>query len=173
VNPTGILPEGTFIGYAKGETVIHFPRWEDVYMLTTEEIQAILPHRYPFLLVDRIVELEEGKRAVGIKNVTFNEPFFQGHFPQYAVMPGVLVVEALAQVGGVIILKQEENRGKLAFLAGINDFRFREQVRPGDTLSLEVEITRIRGTMGKGRGTAKVGEQVAAEGEILFALGTK
>lgn len=139
-------------------------------MLNIEEIQAIIPHRPPFLLVDRIIELEEGVRAVGIKNVTMNEPFFPGHFPGYPVMPGVLIVEALAQVGTVAMLKVEANRGKLGFFAGIDGFRFRGQVVPGDTLRLEVEITRMKGMIGKGRATAKVDGKVVAEGEIMFAL---
>jgi 3-hydroxyacyl-[acyl-carrier-protein] dehydratase len=138
--------------------------------LDVTKIQEIIPHRYPFLLVDRIVELEIGKRAVGVKNVTVNEPFFQGHFPGYPVMPGVLIVEALAQVGAVAVLSMEENKGKLGFFAGIDGFRFKEQVKPGDTLILEVEMTRVRGSVGKGRGTAKVNDKVVAEGELMFAL---
>ncbi|WP_124728465.1 3-hydroxyacyl-ACP dehydratase FabZ [Staphylospora marina] len=134
------------------------------------KIQEIIPHRYPFLLVDRIVEMEPGKRAVGLKNVTINEPFFQGHFPRYPVMPGVLIIEALAQVGAVAVLGMEENRGKLAFFAGIDKVRFRDQVKPGDVLTLEVEMTRVRGSIGKGRGVARVGEKIVAEGELMFAL---
>ncbi|UVI29922.1 3-hydroxyacyl-ACP dehydratase FabZ [Paenibacillus spongiae] len=139
-------------------------------MLDIQQIQEIIPHRPPFLLVDRILEVEEGKRAVGLKNVTMNEPFFAGHFPEYAVMPGVLIVEALAQVGTVAILMVEANRGKIGFFAGIDNFRFRGQVTPGDTLILEVEITRLKGPIGKGQATAKVGDKVVAEGEIMFAL---
>ncbi|ATO52009.1 MULTISPECIES: 3-hydroxyacyl-ACP dehydratase FabZ [Brevibacillus] len=142
-------------------------------MLDAVQIQEIIPHRYPFLLVDRIVEIEYGKRSVGLKNVTINEPFFQGHFPGYPVMPGVLIVEALAQVGAVAILGKEENKGKLAFFAGIDNFRFKEQVTPGDTLVLEVEMTRVRGTVGKGNAVARVGEKVVAEGEIMFAIANK
>lgn len=138
--------------------------------LDSVQIQAIIPHRYPFLLVDKIVELEMGKRAVGLKNVTVNEPFFQGHFPGYPVMPGVLIVEALAQVGAVAILSMEEHQGKLGMFAGIDGFRFKEQVKPGDTLTLEVELTRVRGTIGKGHGRALVDGKVAAEGDLMFAI---
>ncbi|MCM3040966.1 3-hydroxyacyl-ACP dehydratase FabZ [Paenibacillus motobuensis] len=139
-------------------------------MLDIKQIQEIIPHRPPFLLVDRIVELEEGKRAVGIKNVTVNEPFFTGHFPEYPVMPGVLITEALAQVGAVAILHLESNRGKIGFLAGLDEFRFRGQVVPGDTLRLEVEIIRLKGSIGKGKAVAKVDDKVVAEGVIMFAL---
>lgn len=140
-------------------------------MLTAEQIQQIIPHRYPFLMVDRITELEEGKRAVGLKNVTINEEYFNGHFPGYPVMPGVLIVEALAQVGAVAMLQKEENRGRLAFFAGIDKCRFKRQVIPGDTLKLEVEITRMRGSIGKGKAVATVDGEIACETEITFALG--
>lgn len=143
------------------------------FVLNIGQIQEIIPHRPPFLLVDKIVEIENGKRAVGIKNVTINEPFFVGHFPEYAVMPGVLIVEALAQVGAVAILNVESNRGKLGFLAGVDGFRFRGQVVPGDTLRLEVEITRLKGMIGKGKATATVDGRTVAEGEIMFALSDK
>lgn len=138
--------------------------------LNSTQIQEIIPHRYPFLLVDRITELEPGKRAIGIKNVTVNEHFFVGHFPEYPVMPGVLIIEALAQVGAVAILSVEANKGKIAFFAGIDQVRFRGQVTPGDTLTLEMQITRARGSIGKGTAVAKVGDQVVVEGELMFAL---
>lgn len=142
-------------------------------MLDINEIKEIIPHRYPFLLVDKILEVEEGKRAVGIKNVTANEPFLNGHFPDYPVMPGVLVVEALAQVGAVAILKMEANRGRLAFFAGIDNCRIKRQVKPGDQLRLEVEMTRVRGSFGKGKAIATVDGEIAVETEIMFALGEK
>lgn len=139
-------------------------------MLDLQQIKDILPHRYPFLLIDRILEVEEGKRAVGIKNVSGNEPFFAGHFPSYPVMPGVLIVEALAQVGAVAMLKKEENRGKLALFAGIDKCRFKRQVKPGDQLRLEVEIIRLKGPVGKGKAVATVDGELACEAEIMFAL---
>ncbi|MCP3761456.1 MULTISPECIES: 3-hydroxyacyl-ACP dehydratase FabZ [Domibacillus] len=134
------------------------------------EIKETIPHRYPFLLVDRILEAEDGKRAVGIKNVTANEEFFNGHFPEYPVMPGVLIVEALAQVGAVAMLKKEENKGRLAFFAGIDNCRFKRQVVPGDQLRLEVEMTRLRGSIGKAKATATVDGELVCEADLMFAL---
>lgn len=134
------------------------------------EIMALLPHRYPFLLVDRVSEMEPGQRAVGWKNVTINEPFFAGHFPGRPVMPGVLIVEALAQVGAVALLSVPEFQGKLPLFAGLDGVRFRRQVVPGDELRLEVEIVRRQGRVGKARGVGYVGEDVAAEGEITFVI---
>lgn len=139
-------------------------------MLDIKQIQEILPHRYPFLLVDRILTVEEGRRVVGIKNVTANEQFFQGHFPGYPVMPGVLIVEAMAQVGAVALLKMPEFAGKTALFAGIDKARFRRQVVPGDQLRIEVEVLKLRGTVGKSYAAAYVGEEMAAEAEMMFAV---
>lgn len=140
-------------------------------MLDINEIKKILPHRYPFLLVDCIEEMEPGVKAVGYKNVTVNEPFFQGHFPEYPVMPGVLLIEALAQVGAVAILSLEENKGKLAFFGGIKNAKFRKQVVPGDVVRLETEIIKCKGPMGIGKATATVDGKMAAEAEISFMIG--
>lgn len=139
-------------------------------MLDIAAIKEILPHRYPFLLVDRVLELDPGKRAVGIKNVTVNEEFFQGHFPQRPIMPGVLVIEAMAQIGGIMILAVEEHRGKLAFLGTIDNAKFRRPIVPGDTLNIEVVLIRARGNTGKVHCTARVEDQVVAEAEIMFVL---
>lgn len=139
-------------------------------MLTNQQIQEIIPHRYPFLLVDKIETLEVGKSAVGIKNITFNEPFFQGHFPGHPVMPGVLIVEALAQVGAIALLSDEAYKGKLALFAGIDEVRFKRQVVPGDVLRLEVEIISIRRNIGKGKVCAYVGDSIACKGTIMFGL---
>lgn len=139
-------------------------------MLNTKQIMEILPHRAPFLLVDRIEELEPGHRAAGRKAVTYNEPFFAGHFPQEPVMPGVLICEALAQVGAVAILSLEENKGKLAFFGGINKARFRRKVVPGDVLRLEVEMVKVKGPIGVGKATAWVDGQVCCEAELTFAV---
>ena len=134
------------------------------------QIMEVIPHRYPFLLIDKIVEFEEGKRAVGIKNVTMNEPFFQGHFPGRPIMPGVLIAEALAQTGAFVILQKPEFKGKIAVFTGINNFKFKRQVTPGDTLRLEVELTKFRSVMGKADVCAYVGDDIAAKGEISFAI---
>ncbi len=139
-------------------------------MLNNIDIQKILPHRYPFLLVDKVTEIEDGKKAVGIKNVTVNEPFFQGHFPGNPIMPGVLIVESLAQVGAVMLLSMPENKGKLGVFTGINSMKFRRQVVPGDTLLLEAELVTYRHGMGKANVKATVDGAVAAAGEISFAV---
>ena len=138
--------------------------------LNIDQIEALLPHRYPFLLVDKIVECTPGQGAKGIKCVTANEPFFQGHFPGCKVMPGVLIIEALAQVGAVAILSVPENRGKLALFGGIKNARFKQQVRPGDVLELECELTAQRGPVGFGTATAKVNGKTACKAELTFAL---
>ncbi len=138
--------------------------------LGAKQIQQIIPHRWPFLLVDKILEIESGAWAVGIKNVSVNEPFFQGHFPSQPIMPGVLIVEALAQVGAIALLSHPENKGKIAYFAGIDSFRFRRPVLPGDILRLEVHLTRMRGPVGKGSAKAEVEGQKVAEGELTFAL---
>ncbi|HWT26393.1 MAG TPA: 3-hydroxyacyl-ACP dehydratase FabZ [Mobilitalea sp.] len=140
-------------------------------MMNVNEIQKILPHRPPFLLVDRIDELEPGKRAVGRKCVTMNEPFFQGHFPGKAVMPGVLILEALAQTGAVVMLSMEGNAGKIAYFGGIDKVKFKRQVVPGDILKLEVEIIKSKGSFGIGNAVAYVEDQVAVEAILTFAIG--
>jgi 3-hydroxyacyl-[acyl-carrier-protein] dehydratase len=139
-------------------------------ILNTQEIQKILPHRWPFLLVDRVVELEPGVRAVGIKNVTINETVFQGHFPHQPIFPGVLIVEALAQVGGIVILSMPQFKGRWGVLAAIENFRFRKPVYPGDCLRLEFKITRLHRTIAWGEGKAEVDGNVVAEGQLTFAV---
>ncbi len=138
-------------------------------MLEADAIQRILPHRYPFLLLDRVLELTP-ERAVGVKNVSANEPFFAGHFPGRPIMPGVLILEALAQLGAVAVLSRPENQGKLALFAGLDRVRFKRMVRPGDRLELEMVLERMHGRIGKGHGTARVEGELAAEGDFLFAL---
>ncbi len=139
-------------------------------MLSNIEVQNIIPHRYPFLLVDKVLELEPGKRAVAIKNVTINEPFFQGHFPGYPIMPGVLIVEALAQTAGIAAASLEENKGRLGVFTGIDSMKFRKQVVPGDVLRLEAEILNLKMGMAKVKVSATVDGKTAAEGEIKFAM---
>lgn len=138
-------------------------------MLSNIDIQKILPHRYPFLLIDKVIEMNENS-IVAVKNVTINEPFFQGHFPGNPIMPGVLITEALAQVGAVMLLSMDENRGKLGVFTGIDGFKFRRQVVPGDTLRLEAELIKYRHGMGKANVKATVDGEVSAMGEISFAV---
>ena len=134
------------------------------------EIEQILPHREPFLLIDEVVELEPGRRVVARREVRAEDPWFAGHFPGRPVMPGVLIVEAMAQTGAVAVLVEEENRGKIAFFAGIYDCRFKRVVEPGDTLVLTCEIDQVRGPIGRGKATAHVGDQLAARGTLTFAV---
>ncbi|MEY8337532.1 3-hydroxyacyl-ACP dehydratase FabZ [Lachnospiraceae bacterium 62-35] len=140
-------------------------------MLGIKEIEAIIPHRHPFLLLDCIEEVEPGVRAVGYKAVTFHEPFFAGHFPQEPVMPGVLIVEALAQTGAVAILSMEENKGKVAYFGAINSAKFKKKVVPGDKLRLECEIIKQKGPVGIGKATATVDGKVAVSAELTFMIG--
>jgi len=135
--------------------------------LSIGEILNLLPHRYPFLLVDKILEQEENK-IVGVKNVTMNEPFFQGHFPGHPVMPGVLIIEAMAQVGGVLMFSKEENRGKIPLFAGIDKARFKKLVRPGDQLKIKVEIIKMIKGIGKAKAEAYVDDNLVASAELLF-----
>lgn len=139
-------------------------------MLDIEQIRALLPHRYPMLLVDRILELDRGKRCVGLKNVTVNEDFFNGHFPGQAMMPGVLIIEAMAQVGGVLLLSEPALKGKLAVIAGIENVKFRKPVVPGDALITEVEVMSLRRNFGKIKLTARVNNDVVASCDMMFGL---
>lgn len=136
-----------------------------------KEIMEILPHRQPFLLIDRVEVTEQGKKATGYKAVSYNEPYFAGHFPQEPVMPGVLIMEAMAQVGAVMILSEEENKGKIAYFGGINKARFRNKVVPGTMLRMELELVRRKGPVGVGIGKAYDGDRLMAEGELTFMIG--
>ncbi len=140
------------------------------HTLDAAQIAEILPHRYPFALVDRITDFEPGKWAKGIKCVTINEPFFQGHFPGYPVMPGVLLLEALAQTGAAAALSLPENRGKLALFGGVKSARFKRQVVPGDVVELTCELVEQKGPVGIGKGTARVDGQIAAKADLIFAI---
>ena len=139
-------------------------------VLNISQIMEILPHRQPMLLIDSVEEIEYGVRAVAKKCVSFNEPFFAGHFPEEPVMPGVLIVEALAQTGVVAILGKDENRGKTAYFASINSAKFKRKVVPGDILTLETEIIKVKGPIGVGKATAKVGDEIACIAELTFAV---
>lgn len=139
-------------------------------ILDSVAIRKLIPHRYPFLLVDKIIDLEPGLRGVGIKNVTSNEPFFQGHFPDFPIMPGVLIVEALAQVGGVTLASSGMFEGQIALFAGIDNVRFKRQVKPGDTIRLEMSLGQVRRNIGTGSGTATVNGELACKADLMFAL---
>lgn len=140
-------------------------------MLGIKEIQEIIPHRHPFLLVDKVEELEPGVKAIGYKAVSYDEYYFKGHFPNEPIMPGVLIIEALAQVGAVAILSQEEYKGKTAYFASINSAKFKRKVIPGDMLRLEIEIIKKKGPIGIGRAEASVDGKVAVVAELTFAVG--
>lgn len=140
-------------------------------LLNTQQIMEILPHRNPFLLIDTIEELVPGEKAVAKKNVTMNEPYFMGHFPGNPVMPGVIIIEALAQTGAVAILCQDEWKGKTAYFAGINNAKFKQKVVPGDTLELTTEIIKVKGPIGVGKAVAKVNGKTACMAELTFAIG--
>lgn len=139
--------------------------------MNVQEIMEIIPHRYPFLLLDRVEEMTVGERIIAKKNVTINEPFFQGHFPSEPVMPGVLIVEALAQAGAVALLSKPEFKGKTAYFGAMDKVRFRQKVVPGDTLTLEVEILKVKSVAGTGKGIAKVNGKKVAEAELTFMIG--
>jgi len=165
-NPSRILSDGALTGISEIRKRRLF-----MSLYTAKEIMDIIPHRYPFLLIDTIEELEPGVRALGKKCVSINEPYFQGHFPENPVMPGVLLLEALAQVGAVAILSQPEWKGRTAYFAGIDKARFRQKVLPGDVLSLETVIVKVKGPVGVGKAVATVDGKVAAEAELTFAIG--
>jgi UDP-3-O-[3-hydroxymyristoyl] N-acetylglucosamine deacetylase/3-hydroxyacyl-[acyl-carrier-protein] dehydratase len=138
--------------------------------MDTTQLLNVLPHRYPFLLVDRIIKIEGEEKIVGLKNVTINEPFFQGHFPGHPIMPGVLQLEAMAQVAGVLMLRSGENAGKVAYFMSANNVKWRKPVRPGDQLIIEIEMGRARGKIAKAKGVCKVAGEVVSEAEVMFSV---
>ena len=138
--------------------------------MNIEEIMQILPHRYPFLMIDRLLELVPGRKAVGIKNISINEPYFAGHFPAKPVMPGVLMIEAMAQVGACALLSDDKFKGRLAYLAGVDKIRFKRMAIPGDCLHITTELITVKGTIGKGQGKITVDGKLVCGGEFLFAI---
>jgi UDP-3-O-[3-hydroxymyristoyl] N-acetylglucosamine deacetylase/3-hydroxyacyl-[acyl-carrier-protein] dehydratase len=138
-------------------------------VMEIDALMRVLPHRYPFLMVDRVIKIE-GNRIVGVKNVTINEPYFQGHFPGHPIMPGVLQLEAMAQVAGILMLRRAENVGKIAYFMSAEEVRWRKPVQPGDVLIIDVEMTKMRAKIGKAKGVCKVGEEVVSEAEVTFML---
>jgi 3-hydroxyacyl-[acyl-carrier-protein] dehydratase len=146
------------------------PKEANMADVRIDQIMEMLPHRYPMLLIDRILEIEPDQRIVALKNVSVNEAFFQGHFQRRPVMPGVLILEAMAQAGACLVFAREENRGKLAFLAGVDRARFKRPVTPGDQLILEIEVIRLRGSFGKCRAKALTDGEIVCEAELMFAL---
>lgn len=153
-----------------GENAAAVEEVRTAHPLSVDEIKEIIPHRYPFLLIDQVVDYEPGKFADARKCVTVNEPFFQGHFPQYPVMPGVLIIEALAQTGAVALLSMPANKGKIALFGGIKNARFKKQVRPGDVLELHCELTRMHGPVGMGTAVATINGKTAVQAELTFAV---
>jgi len=140
-------------------------------MFDINQIKTMLPHRYPFLLVDRVLELVPGQRLVALKNVTVNESFFNGHFPEKPVMPGVLIIECMAQAAGIVMLSQDEFKGKIPYFTGIDRARFRKTIVPGDQIIIEIEVIRIKGNIGRTKAVAKVDNQIATEAELMFIIG--
>ena len=140
-------------------------------MLDINQIKTMLPHRYPFLLVDRVLEIVPKQRLVALKNVTVNEGFFNGHFPQRPVMPGVLIIESMAQAAGLVMLTEEEHKGKIPYFTGIDKARFRKTIVPGDQIIIEIDVIRIKGNIGKVKAVAKVDNQIATEAELMFVMG--
>lgn len=140
-------------------------------MLDINQIKNMLPHRYPFLLVDRVLEIIPKQRLVALKNVTVNESFFNGHFPQEPVMPGVLIIESMAQAAGLVMLTEEEHKGKIPYFTGIDKARFRKTIVPGDQIIIEIDVIRIKGNIGKVKAVAKVDNQIATEAELMFVMG--
>ncbi len=140
-------------------------------MFDINQIKTMLPHRYPFLLVDRVLELVPKQRLVALKNVTVNESFFNGHFPEKPVMPGVLIIESMAQAAGLVMLSEEEHKGKVPYFTGIDNARFRKTIVPGDQIIIEIDVIRIKGNVGRAKAIAKVDNQVATEAELMFVMG--